>query len=58
MTDGCMTDYLTGRAALAGIMGWPIGHSLSPHLHGFWLRFGVDPEVTDALRATVLAGLR
>ncbi|WP_281299940.1 MULTISPECIES: shikimate dehydrogenase [unclassified Iodidimonas] len=22
---------------LAGVMGWPIGHSLSPHLHRFWL---------------------
>jgi shikimate dehydrogenase len=23
---------------LAGVMGWPISHSLSPRLHGFWLR--------------------
>lgn len=23
---------------LAGVMGWPIGHSLSPQLHGFWLK--------------------
>ena len=22
----------------AGVMGWPISHSLSPRLHGFWLR--------------------
>jgi shikimate 5-dehydrogenase len=29
--------YLSGRAALAGVMGWPVGHSLSPRLHGFWL---------------------
>ena len=28
---------LTGKAALAGVMGWPIAHSLSPRLHGFWL---------------------
>jgi len=28
---------LSGRAALAGVMGWPIGHSLSPRLHGFWI---------------------
>jgi shikimate dehydrogenase len=21
----------------AGVMGWPVGHSLSPRLHGFWL---------------------
>ncbi|MCE3247126.1 MAG: hypothetical protein K0R41_951, partial [Geminicoccaceae bacterium] len=24
--------YLTGRARLAGVMGWPVGHSLSPRL--------------------------
>lgn len=23
---------------LAGVMGWPIAHSLSPRLHGFWLQ--------------------
>ncbi len=35
--------YLTGRARLAGIMGWPVGHSLSPRLHGHWLRrHGID----------------
>ncbi len=27
-----------GRKKLAGVMGWPIKHSLSPRLHGFWLR--------------------
>lgn len=27
----------------AGVMGWPIGHSKSPALHGFWLReHGID----------------
>ncbi len=27
----------------AGVMGWPIGHSLSPRLHGFWLgEYGVN----------------
>ncbi len=27
----------------AGIMGWPVGHSLSPRLHGFWLgEYGVN----------------
>jgi shikimate dehydrogenase len=35
--------YLTGRALLAGVMGWPVGHSLSPRLHGHWLRrHGID----------------
>lgn len=29
---------LTGKARVAGVMGWPVGHSLSPRLHGYWLR--------------------
>ncbi|WP_420345885.1 shikimate dehydrogenase [Pelagibius sp.] len=34
---------LSGRAALAGVIGWPVGHSRSPRLHGFWLdRYGID----------------
>ena len=34
---------LSGRAKLAGVMGWPVSHSLSPRLHGFWLeRHGID----------------
>jgi shikimate dehydrogenase len=28
---------LTGKAKLAGIIGWPVSHSLSPALHGHWL---------------------
>ena len=28
---------LTGNAKIAGVMGWPIAHSRSPRLHGFWL---------------------
>ena len=32
-----------GETALAGVMGWPVAHSLSPRLHGFWLdRYGID----------------
>jgi len=28
---------------LAGVIGWPIAHSLSPKLHGYWLReLGID----------------
>ena len=28
---------------LAGVIGWPVGHSLSPRLHGFWLsQYGID----------------
>ncbi len=34
---------LTGKAKLAGVMGWPVGHSKSPRLHGWWLeRYGID----------------
>lgn len=34
---------LTGKAKIAGIFGWPVGHSRSPRLHGFWLeRHGID----------------
>jgi shikimate dehydrogenase len=29
---------ITGRARVAGVVGWPIAHSLSPGLHGLWLR--------------------
>ena len=28
---------ISGRALLAGVAGWPISHSLSPALHGFWI---------------------
>ena len=41
-------------AIKAGVIGWPIAHSLSPHLHGHWLQdyqidgtyepFAVEPE--------------
>jgi len=34
---------LTGKAKLAGIIGWPVSHSLSPALHGHWLeQYGID----------------
>jgi shikimate dehydrogenase len=29
---------LTGCSRVAGVMGWPVSHSRSPRLHGFWLR--------------------
>ena len=28
----------SGKARLAGVMGWPVEHSLSPRLHGYWLK--------------------
>lgn len=34
---------LTGKAKLAGVLGWPVGHSRSPRLHGYWLeKLGID----------------
>jgi shikimate dehydrogenase len=34
---------ISGKARLAGVMGWPVGHSLSPRLHNYWLDFhGID----------------
>ncbi|HEY4041814.1 MAG TPA: shikimate dehydrogenase [Rhodopila sp.] len=34
---------LSGKARVAGITGWPVSHSRSPRLHGFWLgRHGID----------------
>ncbi len=34
---------VSGKAKLAGVIGWPVGHSRSPRLHGFWLeKLGID----------------
>ncbi len=34
---------VSGNAKLAGVMGWPVAHSLSPRLHNFWLeKYGID----------------
>ncbi len=34
---------LSGRARLAGVIGWPVAHSLSPLLHNHWLqRYRID----------------
>jgi len=59
---------ITGKAKVAGVMGWPVGHSRSPLLHNFWLaRLGIDgayvpfavrPEnLATALRALPALGL-
>src|SRR6266478_890277 len=60
---------ITGTTRLAGIMGWPVSHSRSPLLHGFWLgETGIDgayvplpvrPEyIAQALRALPVLGFR
>lgn len=34
---------MSGKTRLAGVVGWPIGHSRSPRLHGHWFeRYGID----------------
>ncbi len=59
----------TGKARLAGVMGWPVGHSRSPLLHGFWLdRHGIDGayvplavppgRIEQAVRALPALGFR
>jgi shikimate dehydrogenase len=60
---------ITGAAKMAGIMGWPVTHSRSPALHGYWLQeHGIDgayvpmavkPEdLRRALQALPLLGFR
>lgn len=67
MTPSVMT--LSGKALLAGVIGWPVSHSRSPRLHGFWLdHYGIDgaylplpvaPEKLEiALRGLQAAGFR
>jgi shikimate dehydrogenase len=34
---------LTGKSRIAGVFGYPVDHSRSPRLHGFWLaQYGID----------------
>lgn len=34
---------ISGKARLAAVIGWPVSHSLSPRLHGYWLEhYAVD----------------
>jgi shikimate dehydrogenase len=37
---------LTGQGKIAGVIGWPIAHSVSPTLHGYWLS---EEKVNGAL---------
>jgi shikimate dehydrogenase len=33
------------RRKRAGVIGWPVEHSLSPRIHGFWLKkYGIDGD--------------
>lgn len=58
---------ISGKAVIAGVMGWPVGHSRSPRLHNFWLEraaidgayipLAVPPDrVSEALRALPALG--
>ncbi len=55
---------ITGRAVLAGVLGWPVAQSRSPRLHNHWLaRHGIDGAyvplpVRPADLAGAVAGLR
>lgn len=53
---------ITAKAALAGVLGWPVGHSRSPRLHNYWLNnLGIDgayiplPVAPDHLAQVVKA---
>lgn len=42
-SPGTAGATLSGRSRIAGVMGWPVAHSRSPRLHGYWLRaHGID----------------
>lgn len=60
---------MSGKAKIAGVMGWPVGHSKSPRLHGYWLSlYGIDgayvplpvreENLERALRALPALGFR
>lgn len=55
---------LSGHTRLAGLVGWPVSHSRSPRLHGFWLaRYGIDGAyvplpVQPGHLAAAITGLR
>lgn len=62
---------ITGAAKIAGVVGWPVAHSLSPLIHNAWIEalgldavyipFAVAPDAFDSfldgLRGTNVCGL-
>ena len=64
-----ITRTLSGKSLIAGVFGWPVSHSRSPRLHGYWLQqYGIDgayiplatpPEqFKQALRSLPMLGFR
>src|SRR3954462_5536105 len=55
---------LTGAGKIAGVIGWPVSQSLSPVLHGYWLReWNIDGALVPVAArpedfSAVLTGLR
>ena len=60
---------LSGKALLAGVMGWPNSHSRSPCVHGYWLeKYAIDgayvplavvpDRFEEALKGLQAAGFR
>ena len=69
MASDLLIQTLTGKSAIAGVFGWPISHSRSPRLHGYWLRkYGIDgayvpfathpAKLEPAIRALPALGFR
>ena len=59
----------SGKTRVAGVFGWPVNHSRSPRLHGYWLaKYGIDgaylpfstrPEnLVEAIRALPKLGFK
>lgn len=60
---------ISGKALIAGVMGDPVAHSLSPRLHGYWIeRYGIDgayiplhvkqTHLADAVKGAFSMGFR
>lgn len=69
MANDLLIQTLSGKSAVAGVFGWPISHSRSPRLHGYWLRkYGIDgayvpfathpAKLEQAIRALPALGFR